>query len=188
MFDRHLRQKQAATAMHTDQQPVMANFHGVGKNWPGRCKDTEFNLQLMRFFSCHGLEASVVKCCSARRFCDGTINRAGRQHIPDASSQCGVPINRSESAPRLGQVGGGRIKADFPAIQRGKDRLMRQPQQYCAFFGRKLVARRLAATRLGASKPYARSRRIETVRSRRRITWWWQHRGQIAAAPAFCAG
>ena len=188
MFDRHLRQKQAATAMHTDQQTVMANFYGVGKNWPGRGKDTEFHLQLIGFFSCHGLEASVVKCRGARRFCNRTINRAGRQNIPDASPQCAVPINRSESAPRLGQVWRGRIQADFPAIQRGKDRLMRQPQQSCAFFGRKLVARSLATTRLGASKPYPRSRRIETVRSRRRITWWWQHRGQIAAAPAFCAG
>src|SRR5438552_2379067 len=188
MFDRHLRQKQSATAMHTDQQPVTDNFLGVGKNWQGRWKDTELNLQLIRLFTGHCLKASVVKCCSASRFCDSTINRAGRQHIPDASAQCGVRINRSESSPRLGQVWRGRIKADFPAIQRGKDRLMRQPQQYCAFFARKLVACRLATARLGASEPYARSRRIETVRSRRRIQWWWQHRGQIAAALAFCAG
>ena len=129
VFDRHLRQKQAATAVDADQQPVMANFDGVGKDWPGRGKDTEFNLQLLRFFSGHGWEAIVVKCCCPCRFCDSAINRAGRQHIPDASSQGGVSIQRSESAPRLGQVRRGRIQRDFPVIQRGKDRLMRQPQQ-----------------------------------------------------------
>src|SRR5260370_35107378 len=32
VFDRHLRQKQAATAADADQQPVIANFAGVGKD------------------------------------------------------------------------------------------------------------------------------------------------------------
>jgi hypothetical protein len=83
----HLRQKQAATPGHGDQQAVASDLDGVDRNGLRRRQDAKFDFQLRRFPQRDGMEARVFKRGSARGVCDRTIDRAHGKHITYASPQ-----------------------------------------------------------------------------------------------------
>jgi hypothetical protein len=86
MFDRNLRQEQAAMAQHRNQQTVAADFDDFGRDFPRRSQDAEFDCQMRRFIARDSMESRVFKGRCPRGFCHGAIDGVGWKNVANASA------------------------------------------------------------------------------------------------------
>ena len=129
VLDRHLWQKQPAPAMLADEKPVASNYDFFRSDGLGAGQNAELNLQFPRFGLGDGRKAAVVKGRGTGSFRDGPVQGARWHHISDAAAQLPVPVQRCESAARLGQMRTRRLDRQGSAFDRGQNGLVRQAKQ-----------------------------------------------------------
>jgi hypothetical protein len=86
-LDGNLWQEQTATAMPADEKAMTAHFNLFGLDRLRRRENAEVNFEVSSLFFGNGCEAVVLESRGPRGFRYRTVDRAGGQHVANASAQ-----------------------------------------------------------------------------------------------------
>ncbi len=126
VFDRDLRQQEAAAAVLADEEAVASNFNGFGKNWLRRGENAQLDFEVRSFVGGDGREAIVVEGGRAGSFGDGAVEGSGGKSVADAAAQFAGQVQRSEDATHFGEVRSRRFKRDRTTFESGRNGVMSQ--------------------------------------------------------------
>src|SRR5580658_9108450 len=84
-------------------------------------------------------EAIVIEGGGTGGLRHSAVDRRGRQDIAHTAAQFATQVERSESAARFSQMRSGRLQRELAALQRKRNRIMREAQQQGTLFWREFL-------------------------------------------------